>query len=66
MSLQTHLICFLEPVLKLVNKYIQERDLKIITLQDTPQEVSLFILSQGMFLLRFALALSHENILYLL
>jgi len=40
-SFQTHLTCSLKPVLKLANKYIQERDLKLIVLQDAPQGVSL-------------------------
>jgi len=39
-SLQTHLICSLEPVLELANEFIQEGDFKLIVLQGTLQEVS--------------------------
>ena len=35
-SLQTHLTCSPEPVLELVNKYIQEKNLKLVILQDIP------------------------------
>ena len=51
-SLQTHLTCSLEQFLKLANEYIQERDLKLIALQDTSQEVSLLLLPSEISLLR--------------
>ena len=51
-SLQTHLICSLEPVLELENEFIQERDFKLIVLQDTPQEVSLLLLPPEMSFLK--------------
>ena len=43
-SLQTHLICSLEPVLEPANEFIQEGDFKLIVLQGTLQEVSLLLL----------------------
>ena len=51
-SLQTYLICSPEPFLELVNNFIQEKDLKLITLQDTPQEVSLLFIPLEISLLR--------------
>ena len=53
-TLQNHLICSPEPALELANKYIQEEDLKLITLQGSPQGVSLLLLPPGMLLLRSA------------
>ena len=43
-GLQTYLICSPESVLELANKFIQEGDLKLITLQSVPQRMSLFLL----------------------
>ena len=42
-GLQTYLICSPESVLELTNKFIQEGDLKLITLQSVPQRISLFL-----------------------
>ena len=47
-GLQTYLICSPESVLELANKFIQEGDLKLITLQSAPQKMSLSLLLLGM------------------
>jgi len=51
-TLQTYLTCSGEQVLKLENDYIQEGDLKLIALQDTPQGVFLLLLPPEISLLK--------------
>jgi len=62
-SLQTHLTCFPEPVLELENKFIQEGDLKLITLQGAvpPQEVYLLLLPLNVCSETIALSSSGES-----
>ena len=51
-SLQNYLICSPEPFLELVNDFIQEKDLKLVTLQDASQGVSLLFIPPEISLLR--------------